>query len=118
LQKHHDDDKHQDAGFKQGFIDRVNGLADELGGVVEDGVFQPFREGLAHLGHGRLHLVADVDGVGPGQGVDQDLAGFFAAHTAEIAVKLLVQFDPGNILHPHQLRGFTLLAAHALDDDV
>ena len=118
LQKHHDDDEHQDAGFKQGFIDRVNGLADELGGVVMDGVFQAFREGLAHLDHGRLDLFADVDGVGPGQGVDQDLAGLLAADAAKIAVKLLVQIDPGNIFHPHQLCGFTLLAAHALDDDV
>ena len=73
LQKHHDDDEHQDAGFKQGVIDRVNGLADELGGVVMDGVFQALREGLAHLGHGRFDLFADVDGVGPGQGEDQDL---------------------------------------------
>ena len=118
LQKHHDDDEHQDAGFKQGFIDRVNGLADELGGVVINPVFQAFREGLAHLGHGRLDLGADVDGIGPGQGVDQDLAGLLAAQAAEIAVELLVQIDPGNIFHPHQLCGFTLLAAHALDDDI
>ena len=41
-----------------------------------------------------------------------------AAHAAKIAVKLLVQIDPGNIFHPHQLCGFTLLAAHALDDDI
>jgi len=44
LQEHHDDDKHQDAGLKQGDIDRVNGLADKLGGVVMDGVFQALRK--------------------------------------------------------------------------
>ena len=66
LQEHHDDDEHQDAGLKQGFIDRVNRLGDKLSGVVMDGVFQALREGLAHLGHGRLDLFSEVDGVGPG----------------------------------------------------
>ena len=107
LQKHHDDDEHQDAGFIQGVVHRVDGLADELRGVVINGVFQAFRKLLAHLGHGLPHLLADVDGVGPRQGVNQDMGGLMPAQPGKIAVNLLAQFHPGQILHPDDLGGLS-----------
>ena len=106
LQKHHDDDEHQDAGFEQGFIDGVNGLVDKLGGVVMNRVCQAWREVLAHFRHGLAHLVGDVQGIGPGQGIDQDLRRGVAAHAAKVAVTLLAQLHPGDVPDAHDLRAF------------
>ena len=73
LQKYHDHDEHQDAGFEKRLINLGYGLPDELRGVEADGVLQAFREILAHLGHGLVNIVGDGDGVGLGKGEDDDL---------------------------------------------
>ena len=51
LQKHQDDDEHQEAGFKQRLIDISNSLLHELGGVVMGCVSQARGEVFAHLLH-------------------------------------------------------------------
>ena len=67
LEEDHDDDEHQDAGFIQGVVHRVDGIADKHGGVVINAVFQAGREMLAHRVHGLAHLPAHIDGIGARQ---------------------------------------------------
>ena len=83
-----------------------------------DGVGQPLREDLGHVRHGRPHLLAQIDGVRARQGVDEDLRGLVPAHPGKVAVHLLAEFDPGDVLDPDDLRRLAILGWHGLDDDI
>ena len=115
LQKYHDHDEDQNAGFEERLINGPDRPPDKLRGVVADGVLQTFGEILAHLRHGLVNMVGDVDGIGLGQGKDDDLGRAESADIGKVRIRLLAQINAGDIAQAYNLGS---LAAVALDDDV
>ena len=76
-------------------IDLVDALADKDRGVVVDGIRQALREVPAHFGHGLAHVFGGTQGVGAGQGKDEDLGALMAALTGKIAVESAGSAPPG-----------------------
>ena len=115
LQENENDDEDQDAGLEQRVIHSADRVLDEDRGVVVDGVLEAFREILAQCSHFVPDSVGDLEGVGAGQRVDDNVGGFLAAEPAEVRVALLAQFDPADILDADHA---CTLATLARNDDV
>ena len=114
LQEEEDDHEDQHARDEQGVVDGGDGFPDEERGVVPDRVLHALGELLAHLGHGLVDAIGDLDGVGARQGEHHDLSRFVTGESREVAEALLAQFDPGDIAESHELGGG---AAGRLDRD-
>ena len=116
---HHDHHEHQ--GLEQGLVDLVDGLADVLGGVVDDLIVEPRREALAQNLHLLDHAFRGVEGVGPGLlqyadgggGPDLRLAVLEEAQIGVGGVVLRAEFDTRHVRDA----GDAVLVV-ALDDDV
>ena len=103
LQEEEDDHEHQHARDEQGAVDGGDGFPDEERGVVPDRVLHALGELLAHLGHGLVDAIGDLDGVGARQGEHHDLRRLVTGESREVAEALLAQFDPGDVTEAHEL---------------
>ena len=68
--------------------------------------FRPVGKLLAHLCHGLVDLVGNRDGIGVGQGENDDLGGLDdRCRSAKLLKDLLAQFHAGDIAQTYDLRG-------------
>jgi len=97
LQEDHDHQQHEDAGFKEGLVDLVDGSPGELGRVKRDGILDALRKPLAELLHEGFYLIGDIEGVGAGKLEDADASRRMAILLAELTVGLSAQLNPRDI---------------------
>ena len=91
---------------------RLDGIAHEVGGVIDDGIFQPVGEILRKLRHGGADIVADLDGVGARGLEDGQRHRLLVVQQRTQAILRGVNLHPRHITQPRNH------AAGILDDDL
>ena len=113
--KKQDDDEYEDGGYKQRHIYGRYGLPHESRCIEPDFVCQPLRELFAHVRDGLVDVVGHFDGIGVGQGKNDNLCRFMAGEEGEVSVVLLAEVHMGYVAHADDLRG---QAGAGFNDDV
>ncbi|MCY1226734.1 hypothetical protein D9M72_389800 [compost metagenome] len=113
LQEDENDDGDEQRRFADRLVDLVDRFRNELGRIVDDPVFEPFREITRDVGHHLLDLLGSVERIGARPREDAERHRRAAVEIAVVDVFAGTELDAGDILQLHEATGF-----RRLDDDV
>ena len=102
LQEQDDDQHHQDSGLPDRLDDGIDRLLDELGRIVDDGVFDARRKTHRHRVHGVDDALGRSQRVRFRQLVDRERHRGVAVEIGIRGVVLGGEFDPRHVPEPHQ----------------